>query len=103
MFPRALSLVCYPVLVTASLISQVWDFDTCRLRKDLAYQAKDELMMHDEAVLCETFSRDGEHLATGSTVSHAHSPSLFLLAVARFASPACVSWLMGAFFVDSRL
>ena len=27
-------------------------------------------MMHDEAVLCGTFSRDGEHLATGSTVSH---------------------------------
>lgn len=26
-------------------------------------------MMHDEAVLCGTFSRDGEHLATGSTAS----------------------------------
>jgi WD40 repeat-containing protein SMU1 len=27
---------------------------------------KDELMMHEEAVLCSSFSRDAEYLATGS-------------------------------------
>ncbi|KAG5189648.1 WD40-repeat-containing domain protein [Tribonema minus] len=45
---------------------ELYDPDSCRLRKDLEYQAKDELMMHDTAVLCQGFSRDGEHLATGS-------------------------------------
>ena len=45
---------------------QVWDQDTCRLRKDLPHQARDELMMHDEAVLCMSFSRDAELLATGA-------------------------------------
>lgn len=45
---------------------ELWDPETCRLRKDLEYQARDELMMHDTAVLCQSYSRDGEHLATGS-------------------------------------
>lgn len=46
---------------------EVWDFDSCKLRTDLEYQAKDELMMHEgEPILCSTFSRDGELLATGS-------------------------------------
>ena len=27
---------------------ELWDCDTCKLRKDLDYQMKDELMMHDE-------------------------------------------------------
>jgi len=46
---------------------EVWDYDSCRLRKDLLYQASDEFMMHEEAVLCCGFSRDSELCATGCT------------------------------------
>lgn len=43
---------------------EVWDLDTCRLDTNLSYQAKDELMMHESAVLAVAASNDAEYLAS---------------------------------------
>jgi WD40 repeat-containing protein SMU1 len=46
---------------------ELWDTETCRIRKDLDYQARDELMMHEnDPILCTAFNRDGELCASGS-------------------------------------
>ena len=46
--------------------AQVWDFITGKLKRDLQFQADEQFMMHDTAVLALAFSRDSELLASAS-------------------------------------
>ena len=46
---------------------EIWDLRTCRLKLDLAYQARDELLIHDDGVLSLAQSVDGLKLASSDS------------------------------------
>ena len=54
------------IVIPRLCVLQVWDSLTGKMRKDLQYQADEQFMMHETAVLSVAMSLTSELLASGS-------------------------------------
>ncbi len=71
--------------------AQVWDFLTGKLKRDLQFQADEQFMMHDTAVLALAFSRDSELLASASQDGKIKVPLACSAAAMAPLPPSCSS------------